>query len=116
MKTVDMKMPKTKKGGLGVPEAATISQRDEYPYGLRITLNEDQIKKLEHVMDYKPDTEVEIMASAKVLSVRSNDLAGGKKDRSVELQITGLACEGEGDMDKMSDEEYGKARKARKLR
>jgi len=97
MKMVSMMLPKkSKKEHMNMTTPASMEQ-ESYPYGLRISLSEEQVAKLEHVMSYKPDEEVEIMAKAKVISVRSNDLSGGKKDRSVELQITSLSCDGDGD-------------------
>ena len=64
MKMADMKLPKKSKKEMdeGIPVS---SSQDEYPWGLRITLNEDQVKKLEHVMGYKVDDEVDLIADRK---------------------------------------------------
>jgi hypothetical protein len=65
-----------------------------YPYGLRITLDKETLEKLG--IETMPDveSEVELEAVAKVVSVSANDSEYGKH-RSVELQITSLGCKHE---------------------
>lgn len=91
MKMADMKLPKSSKkdGNLAV---AMVSGKEEYPYGLRLDLNEDQLKNLGSLFESDTDTEVMIHAKGKVLSKRSEARTGGKSDRSMEIQITSIGC------------------------
>jgi len=92
VKMMSMKLPKTKKStDKGMPTVAGISS-EEYPYGLRINLNEDQIKKLEGLFDLDVEGKLMIHAEAHVSSKSSNEQQAGKPERRMEIQITGLAC------------------------
>lgn len=68
--------------------------QNDYPYGLCISLTEQELEKL----DLEPDCEVGDMIHgffmAKVTSVSKNDV-DGKKTCRVELQITHLGLEDE---------------------
>ncbi|HHN8389738.1 capsid staple protein [Morganella morganii] len=63
--------------------------RDEYPYGLRISLENDTIEKLGTAV---PDVgeSIELHGVAKILSKSVNEREG-KKSVYVELQITDMA-------------------------
>lgn len=70
-------------------EPSMVSER-EYPYGLCLNLEEEALSKLG--IDKLPavDTEVMIMAKAKVCRASVRDDGNGKQ-RSMELQITDMA-------------------------
>ncbi|MDF7242957.1 capsid staple protein [Proteus mirabilis] len=74
--------------------------REEYPYGLRISLENDTIEKLDVSI---PDVgeSIELSAVAKILSKSINEREG-KKSVYVELQITDLAL-GVGDTKSTAD-------------
>lgn len=114
MKMADMKMSK-KSAKETMAGGSPVSEGEEYPYGLRITLDEDQVKKIPNVMDYNPDTVVHIMAIGKVIKSESIDTSGGKSRRSVSIQITELGCERKKKHEEMTDEEYGKEKKHKRM-
>lgn len=115
MKMADMKMSK-KSAKENMTVGVAVSESEEYPYGLRITLDEDQVKKIPNVMDYKPDTVVHIMATGKVTKSESIDTSGGKSRRSVSIQITEIGCEKKKKHEEMTDEEYGKEKKMSRMK
>lgn len=85
----NMKLPPPKEKE---PEPCCVSPREEYPWGLRLHLQTEQLEQLG--IEKLPDveTEVQITARAKVTSVNSGASAHDKQiRRSVELQITDLA-------------------------
>ena len=89
MKLSDMKLsPKQKSLISEMPKM----EGPEYPYGLRIRLEDDQLKKLG--MDELPkiEKEVSIVAKGFISSVSSNDSDYGSH-RCVEIQITELALD-----------------------
>ncbi len=94
-KMVDMAEKRGK--GMDVPEVATKSPKSNgpsYPYGLKLTLNKDQLTKMKiSPKDMTIGDKVEIKAMAKI--VRISETSGDDyEDKSIELQITKLAvCE-----------------------
>lgn len=65
----------------------------EYPYGLRISLDTDSLKKLgTSVSDLMAGQSVSLTAKAKVVSISASD--GEYKSESLDLQITDLSIEG----------------------
>lgn len=93
MKLSSMRLPKMSKKEMGEKMTVGIpGDRDEFPYGLRLNLNEDQIKKLDGLFEADVEGEVMIHAKAKIIDKRSHDMKGGKTERNIELQITDLAC------------------------
>lgn len=109
MKMVDMKLSKSpKKEGMGVvmPEA----MKDEYPYGLRISLDKDQIEKLG--FDGNVGDEVIVHAMGTITSKSENNVQGGKKEKRLEIQIKNLSCKE--CMKDMEMDEYEELRKPAK--
>lgn len=93
MQMQSMKLPKLSKKEMGEKITASYpGDREEYPYGLRLNLNEDQIKKLEGLFDADVEGEIMIHAKAKIIDKRSHDMKGGKTERNIELQIMDMAC------------------------
>lgn len=63
-----------------------------YPWGLSISLSQDELDKLDLADDCCPGDHVLLHCLAKVTSVSKNDTAEGCKTR-VEMQITAIAAE-----------------------
>jgi len=70
----------------------------EYPYGLRLHLTEDDLKKIGLEMPAVGDM-VHIMAMTKVVSAHAHDSVEGGASAGVELQITHMKAELEDDED-----------------
>ena len=80
----DMKRtPKEQKGG---SEDCCTDVQEDYAYGLRVDLRDEEIEKLGISLPEVGSTMV-LVANVKVISVRESADANGK-DRNVELQIT----------------------------
>lgn len=89
MKLVDMKRSK-KEQKESMPKIAA----DSYGYGLRITLDEDQLDKLGlDGGDFKVGGYVTLQARACIKSVRENSTDEGGDNCSVELQLEKLGVE-----------------------
>ena len=78
--------------------ASPEAPKDEYPYGLRVTLDQDTLKKLgisDAIGDYDIDDTVTISAKCLVKSVSKSKDDYGKENESerMELQITDLSIE-----------------------
>lgn len=68
-------------------------EKSEYPYGLRLSLDKDQLKKLGiSVKDYEIGDTVTIEAKAKVESLSSSSGSSGDYE-TVCLQITDLSLD-----------------------
>jgi beta-lactam-binding protein with PASTA domain len=75
-----------------------VGGRDEYPYGLRITLDKATLKKLGlKLSSFDVEQCVEIKAYGHVKSLRSSQGTDFDSDTSLEIQITDLAIEPEDD-------------------
>lgn len=86
MNLVNMKLPKREK----TAEAPTVAaDAPEYPYGLEIHLEKEQIGKL-GLGTPKAGTELLLMARVEVRSVTVTDEKGGKGYKSMALQITDM--------------------------
>ena len=66
----------------------------DYPYGLRIRLNQDDLDKLDLDGGCQVGDMIDLRAFAKVINVSSEEV-GGKMSCSIELQIQQLAVESE---------------------
>lgn len=92
----DMKMTKKEAKDLygPQPEAVTSGKSvgPKYPYGLEVRLEKESMKKLGiSVEGLKAGQMVDVVAKAKVVSIRTSDSADGGKDNSVELLLTKMA-------------------------
>lgn len=76
-------------------DAAPFSEQAQqiYPYGLAISLSQDELEKLDMEDDCDVGDMVRFEAIAKVTCVTKNDTTEGPKMR-VELQIVGIALDG----------------------
>ena len=76
-------------------------KQPEYPYGLHLRLENEQIEKLGGLKGITVGNEVKINAMGKVTSIRKEEYAEGKDNNCLEIQIT--------DIDISSDSEYENA-------
>lgn len=112
---IDMKIAKVSKKS--TTEAPISMDRDEYPYGLRITLNSDQIKKLPGIMELDVGGSVRIMATG-TLTEKSTEKVQGSADRNrISIQLEKVAFESmtkkdKGDVVEFMREERGFKKKA----
>jgi len=83
-----------------MPSSDSVVNR--YPYGLCISLTEDELSKLK--MDGTPSVGdmVHLFAMARVTSVSENEKSDGSKCCRVELQITHLGTEDESEEEEPS--------------
>lgn len=92
-KLVSMKL--SPKEGAKFAEAMTDPKPPEFPFGLEISLGEEQIKKMGISTLPASDTEMTLVAKVVVTSAtdRTTDRQGEekKKDRRIELQITEMS-------------------------
>ena len=119
MELVDLKVPKKTEKEMKSMAMPSSMERDQYPYGTRIDLGEDQLAKMGELFDYaEVGEEVTITAKAKVSSKRANDSVGSdgkkKKNRSLEIQITKIHVACKGPLDKGTMDDFMKARNAKK--
>lgn len=66
-------------------------EREEYPYGLRLTLDNDALAKLGMTELPAIDREFKLMALCCVVAVSQSERADGEPYRSVELQVEQMA-------------------------
>lgn len=78
-----------------------------YPYGLCISLCEEEMEKLDLDDDVEPGDTIHLFCMAKVTSV-SKRADEDKNCCRVELQITEIACENEGTEDAPTENEVTK--------
>lgn len=72
------------------PKMCTPYEGEKYPYGLRMDLNGDVMRKLDIASLPKTGKEVTITARAKVVSTSIDDREGGKTEKRMCLQIVAL--------------------------
>lgn len=83
-------------------------ERPAYPYGLCLRLDNQTLEKLE--IGELPDvgSKMTILAKVEVSSTSQHDVAGGKPNRTLELQITDLALGADLDVKDHAGTLYGK--------
>jgi len=93
MKMVDMARPKPKKSNK--EEAPVMAESyDKYPYCLRITFQNEELKSLNlKTRDFKLGENIVLTCNAEVISIRESEEVNQKKDQSVEIQIKGIGFE-----------------------
>lgn len=83
---------------------------EEYPYGLRLNLTEDDLKKVGLDMP-KVGEMVHVMAMTKVTAVHAHDSERGGTSQGVELQITHMSAEVEDTEDEADTDDRTPAQK-----
>lgn len=92
----DMKLSKKQKSdGMKMPMGVD-SDSPNYPYGLRLSLGNDDLKKLPGLKKADMKDAVTIRAVGHIVAMRQNDTQAGK-DRTIEIQIEKLSINGEED-------------------
>lgn len=103
MKMTNMKMSRKETGKMNPPALAE-PEGPEYPYGICLNLEKEQIDKL-GLGTPKAGARLMLHAMVEVKSVTVSDQADGKGYKSLSLQITDMALEKPG----MSDKEIAGA-------
>jgi hypothetical protein len=88
MSMINMKMSREEAKEYNTIEAN--HDAPEYPYGLRIDLNDDSLEKLGITALPKVGTEMTMTCKVTVTSVSAYDRQGGEAEQSVCLQITDM--------------------------
>ncbi|VXB52128.1 conserved hypothetical protein [Pantoea brenneri] len=88
MKVVNMKTGTESVEG----ENGAVETRDEYPWGLRISLNGDALKKLGTELPKVGDM-MAIGGMAKIVGVSTRESEGGESHSHIDLQITDFGME-----------------------
>ena len=88
MKVVNMKTGTESVEG----ENGQTETRDEYPWGLRISLNSDALKKMGSELPKVGDM-MAIAGLAKIVGVSTRESEGGESHSHVDLQITDFGME-----------------------
>ena len=79
---------------MSAPVSASAENVEKYPYGLCVTLQNEQLEKLNLDGECEVGDTIHLCCMAKVTS-QSNRETEGKTERRIELQITDLAIENE---------------------
>lgn len=95
---VDMAYTAKEKKERNEPSKSTaIGSSPEYPYGMTLRLEDDQLKKLGMDSLPKVGASIALEATCKVVSVSKNESVQGHSSRCVELQIQKLGLDTEPD-------------------
>ncbi len=88
---INLKLPKPKKSDKN-NQPVDMEYYEEYPHGLCLTLQNEQIDNLGiNLKDCEVGESYTIHAKAKLTQIRQKETEGeGKKDRRIELQITDM--------------------------
>lgn len=108
MKLISMEMSKEEMGEYAKPETA-LAEAPKYPYGLRISLDEEALKKLGLPALPAVGQKMSLDAAVEVCSISEYDSTGEGKKRSMDLQITAmmLGPAGEEETESASEKLYG---------
>lgn len=82
---------------------------NKYPYGLCISLGNDELEKLNLDCDCEAGDMIHLFAMAKVTSVSQRDTENGEVQKRLELQITHLGLENEEEENEEVEEAEEKA-------
>jgi len=113
MKLVDMKEPKRKRDKNTTMEAPMDYDREKYPYGLRLRLENEQIKKIKGIKDFKVGDTVSVIGTGKITTIRISE-DQKSNDHSIEIQLEKIAVSGKKALKDMGMKEYSAARDAGK--
>jgi hypothetical protein len=94
MNLKDLKLPKKSKAELKTMDAPCGSSSETYPYGTRITFDNELMAKFSALENAQVGDKVMLVGLAEVVLVRKIDRQGDKKkDYSVDLQIQQLGLD-----------------------
>lgn len=88
---IDMKLEAKPRKGETMLGASDEAMQPEYPYGLRINLDGESLKKLGISEMPEIDAEFKLTALVCVVGISQHESAGGEPHRSLELQIEQMA-------------------------
>lgn len=104
---IDLKLPKRKSGKSMIEP---MYSQEEYPWGLRITFETDQVDKMPELKTAEAGEPVKLMGMGKVINVRMSD-GVGNKTHQVEIQLHKVAVKCMGD--KKEEKPKGKMSKGK---
>lgn len=115
MELVDLQLPKKSAKELKSDCCVSVGTQEKYPWGLQIRFEKEQVEKIPSLTLYKVGDKVIIQAEATVSEVRMNETQSNGLSHTIEMQITGIACEPavKKPVEKMSPKEYKKARESK---
>jgi len=96
---IDLKLSKRSKTEKGPEVAHGSIDKPDYPYGTRLTFDEEQVAKSEFLKAVENQQVVKVTAIARVVAKRSES-RDGKPSRSVEIQIEKIDFEDGGESEK----------------
>ncbi len=99
MKMIDLKLSKRNKNELKTMAQPMENEGPRYPYGMRLTFEEDEVEKLPHLEKMKVGEKVSISGVGEVTSIRMNENKDKKKQYSVEVQLHKIGCASKEDYD-----------------
>jgi len=102
----DLKSMKITKSQQEKATKPSMMEYPQYPYGLSIRLDNDSLKKLGIKELPEVGEKMTVIAKVEVTSASQNKSTGGDS-KNVELQITDMCLEDEGDAKEASKELYG---------
>lgn len=91
MKLIDIKLPKKTKKELKEEAVVPSLDRDEYPWGMQLDFEKEQIKKLSSLQGIQIATTVNIQAVGKVTRVEVTDRERGRARHNVQIQVQKIA-------------------------
>jgi len=92
---MELKSMKSKPSEVKEEIAESRMEEEKYPYGLRIHLDSNSIENLAMKELPKVGDSIMVFGKATISGVHESESMGGKKNRSVDIQITDLALESE---------------------
>ena len=98
MRLIDTKLPKQSMEELK-KDMPGKEEGPRYPYGLKITFDEEIINKMPHLENMKIGERVSISGIGEVVSIRMNEDKDKKKRYSIEIQIQQVGVASKEDFD-----------------
>ena len=90
-----------KESEVGIPCLA----KEEYPWGLQVTLNTEQLKKLDLPNDCEVGDMIHMFSMCKIISKSSRTKLDGERDDCITLQITDISVEDEDEENEEEDQQ-----------
>jgi len=85
------------------PATVGESNKPEFPWGMQITLETEQIKKLGGMNDFDIDDKVTIQATGSIIMIEKEKRQGSKDRNTVRIQIEAIALSSDSEFDKSFD-------------